>query len=38
MVGLSVKGVGDELRNIYSSIETISDEVDFIKNPNMYDD
>lgn len=38
MVALSVKGVGDELRNIYSSIETISDEVDFIKNPNMYDD
>lgn len=38
MLALSVKSVGDELRNIYSSFETIDGEVEFIKNPNMYDE
>lgn len=38
MLALSVKGIGDELRNIYSSFETIDGEVEFIKNPNIYDE
>lgn len=38
MLALSVTSVGDELRNIYSSFETIDGEVEFIKNPNMYDE
>jgi len=38
MIALALKSVGDELRNIDGSFETISGEVDFINNPKMFDD
>jgi hypothetical protein len=38
MIGLSVKGIGNELRNIYSSFESIGDEIDYIENPEKFDD
>ena len=38
MIALSVKGVGDELRNIYASLETIENEIHYISNPSMYDE
>jgi hypothetical protein len=37
-LALSVKSIGDELSNIYSSFETIDGEVEFIKNPNIDDE
>ena len=38
MIALSVKGIGDELRNIYSSFKTIKSEIDYIQNPEKYND
>ena len=38
MIALTVKGIGDELRNIYSSFDTIDDEIAYIRNPKMLDD
>jgi hypothetical protein len=38
MVALSVKGIGDELRNIYASLESIEGEMDYIKNPEKYNE
>jgi len=38
MIALSVKGIGDELRNIYSSLDTIDDEISYIKNPELFRD
>jgi hypothetical protein len=38
MIALSVKGIGDELRNIYASFETIKGEIDYIQNPEKYND
>ena len=38
MVALSVKAIGDELRNIYSSFDTIQDEINYIQNPDIYND
>lgn len=38
MIALSVKGIGDELRNIYSSFETIENEINYIQNPDLYND
>jgi hypothetical protein len=38
MIALSVKGIGDELRNIYASFETIKGEIDYIQNPDKYND
>jgi hypothetical protein len=37
MIALSVKGIGDELRNILASFETIKGEMDYIRNPEKYD-
>lgn len=37
MIALSVKGIGDELRNIYASLETIEGEMGYIRNPEKYD-
>ena len=38
MIALSVRGIGDELRNIYSSLDTIDDEISYIKNPELFRD
>ncbi len=38
MIALSVKGIGDELRNIYTSLKTIEGEMDYIRNPEKYDE
>jgi hypothetical protein len=38
MVALSVKSIGDELRNIFSSLDSISDEIQYIKNPELFRD
>lgn len=38
MIALSVKGIGDELRNIYASLDTIDDEISYIKNPELFRD
>ena len=36
MIALSVRGIGDELRNIYGSFETIQSEIDYMQNPEKY--
>jgi len=38
MIALSVRSIGDELRNIYSSLDTIDDEISYIKNPELFRD
>jgi hypothetical protein len=38
MTALSVKSIGDELRNIYSSLDTISDEINYLSNPELFDE
>ena len=38
MIALSVKGICDELRNIYSSLDSIDDEINYIKNPELFRD
>jgi len=38
MLALTVKGIGDELRNIYSSFDSIDDEINYLRNPEMFDD
>jgi hypothetical protein len=38
LVALSVKSIGDELKNIYYSLETISDEINHLSNPELFDD
>ena len=38
MLALTVKGIGDELRNIYGSFDSIDDEIDYLRNPKMFDD
>lgn len=38
MIALSVRSIGDELRNIYSSLDTIDDEINYIKNPELFRD
>ena len=38
MVALTVKGIGDELRNIYSSFDAIDGDIEYIRNPKMFDD
>ena len=38
MIALSIRGIGDELRNIYSSLEVIDDEINYIKNPELFRD
>ncbi len=38
MIALSVNGIGDELRNILASFETIKGEMDYIRNPEKYDE
>lgn len=38
MIALSVKAIGGELRNIYSSFDTIQDEINYIQNPDIYND
>lgn len=38
MIALSVKAIGDELKNIYASFETIKGEIDYIENPEKYND
>jgi hypothetical protein len=38
MIALSVRAIGDELKNIYSSLESIEDEIHYISNPSMFDD
>lgn len=38
MIALSVRGIGDELKNIYASFEAIKGEIDYIQNPEKYDD
>jgi hypothetical protein len=38
MIALSVRSIGDELRNVYSSLETIDDEISYIKNPELFRD
>jgi hypothetical protein len=37
MLALTVKGIGDELRNIYSSFDTIDGEIEYLRNPKMFD-
>jgi len=37
MITLTVKGIGDELRNIYGSLDSIDDEIAYIRNPEMFD-
>ena len=37
MLALTVKGIGDELRNIYSSFDSIDDEINYLRNPEMFD-
>jgi len=38
MLALTVKGIGNELRNIYSSLDDIDDEINYIKNPELFRD
>ena len=38
MIALSVRAIGDELRNIYASLDTIDDEISYIKNPELFRD
>tara|TARA_R110002020_G_scaffold113236_1_gene260226 strand:- start:4678 stop:5010 length:333 start_codon:yes stop_codon:yes gene_type:complete len=38
MLALTVKSVGDELRNIYDSFETIDGDIEYLRNPKMFDD
>ena len=38
MIALTVKGIGNELRNIYSSFDTIDGDIEYIRNPKMFDD
>jgi hypothetical protein len=38
MTALSVRSIGDELRNIYSSLTTISDEINYLSNPELFDE
>jgi hypothetical protein len=38
MIALSVRGIGDELKNIYASFEAIKGEIDYIQNPEKYND
>lgn len=38
MITLEVKGIGDELRNIYGSLDSIDDGIAYIRNPEMNDD
>ena len=38
MIALSVRAIGDELKNIYSSLESIENEIHYISNPSMFDD
>jgi len=38
MSALSVKGIGDELINIFSSFQTISDEMNYLRNPDLYNE
>jgi len=38
MIGLSIKQIGDELSNIMSSLESIDDEINYIKNPELFRD
>lgn len=38
MTALSVRSIGDELRNIYSSLDTISDEINYLSNPELFDE
>ena len=37
MLALTVKGIGDELRNIYSSFDTIDGDIEYLRNPKMLD-
>ena len=37
MLALTVKGIGDELRNIYSSFDTIDGDIEYLRNPKMFD-
>ena len=38
MIALSVKAIGDELRNIYGSLESILGEMDYLRNPEKFDE
>lgn len=38
MTALSVISIGHELKNIYSSFDTIQDEINYIQNPEKYND
>ena len=38
MLALTVKGIGNELRNIYGSFDSIDDEIEYLRNPKMLDD
>ena len=38
MITLTVKGIGEELRNIYGSFDSIDDEIAYIRNPKMLDE
>lgn len=38
MMALSVRSIGHELINIYSSFDTIQDEINYIQNPEKYND
>jgi hypothetical protein len=37
MLALTVKGIGNELRNIYGSFDSIDDEINYLRNPKMFD-
>ena len=38
MIALSVREIGNELKNIYSSLESIENEIHYISDPSMFDD
>jgi len=38
MIALSVRAIGDELKNIYFSLESIENEIHYISDPSMFDD
>ena len=38
MIALSVMSIGHELKNIYSSFDTIGDEINYITNPELFRD
>ena len=38
MITLTVKGIGEELRNIYGSLDSIDGDIEYIRNPKMFDD